>query len=209
MIDVLRKHVAPAYRVLVDAKAFLNTEFNDGILHLTGGHIELLRNLVQYANQRTTWVSDYYIGYYLSPDDTDWNLIQASVADLESILMGNNNVIWGYLDRLAENPSDTTMPAGTSDILGAVVPEGEVWEVTGMSATVISATANRLRVGYIADTSYMFVGEKITPGSDVLYNFPMDAILKEGDRCFWRFYGMTLNEDAYCFAWGSKMEVPT
>lgn len=209
MVDVTRKHVAPEHRILVNAKTFLNTEFNDAVLFLTGGHIELLRNLVAYASRRSTWVSAYYIGYYLSPDDTDWDLIQRRVAELEYTLMGNNNVIWGYTDRFAEPVSDTSMPAGTSDILGALVPEGKVWEVTGMSATAISATCDRMRVGYKAGDTFIFVGEKIDPGSDVLYTFPMDVILKEGDRLFWRLYGMTLNEDMYGFAWGYKMEVPT
>jgi len=208
MIDVLRKHVAPAYRVLVDAKAFLNTEFNDGILHLTGGHIELLRNLVQYANRRTTWVSDYYIGYYLSPDDTDWNLIQAAVADLESILMGNNNIIWGYTDRYYENIEDDSMPAGVQNKLGAVVPEGEVWEVTGISFIHSSGSINRVRVGNLIGAEYINVGEKLAPDANTLYCFPCDVILKEGDRVFWRFYNLTLNDDVFCWCWGSKMEVP-
>lgn len=208
MTDFSRKRVAPQHRVLIDGKAFLNTTINAAVLYFTPGQIELMRNLMQYANRRSTFVSDYYIGYYLEPDDADWNLIQQEVADLEETLMGNNNVIWGYKDRHAENPSNTSMPAGTSDILGALVPEGEVWEVTGMSCTAISATCNRMRVGYKADTTFMFAGEKIDPGSDVLYSFPMDVILKEGDRLFWRLYGMTLNDDAYGFGWGSEMEVP-
>lgn len=209
MIDVLRKHVAPQSRVLVDAKAFLNPQFADAVLFLTGGHIELLRNLVQYANRRSTWVSDYYIGYYLSPDDTDWNLIQERVAELEYKLMGSNNVIWGYADRYGEAKEELSMPAGNSDLLGLEVPEGEVWEITGMSIVAVSATINELRVGYFADTERINVNGVLAPSTNVFYPFGMDLILKEGDSVFWRFYNMTLNDDVYCYAWGSKMEIPT
>lgn len=209
MVDVTRKHVAPAHRILVDAKAFLNPEFSDAVLYFTGGQIELMRNLVDYANRRTTFVSDYYIGYYLSPDDTDWNLIQQRVADLEETLMGNNNVIWGYTDRYYDLVTDTAMPAGESDKLSTVVPAGEVWEITGMSVIVTSASCNRIRLGPYISASYVNVGEKLAPASDTLYSFPICATLKEGDRLFWRFYNLTLNDDVYCYAWGSKMEVPT
>lgn len=209
MIDVLRKHVAPAHRILVDAKAFLNPEFSDAVLYFTGGQIELMRNLVDYANRRTTFVSDYYIGYYLSPDDTDWNLIQAVVADLESVLMGNNNVVWGFSDRYYENIEDESMPAGVQDKLGAVVPEGEVWEATGMSFIHSSGSINRVRVGLLIGSEYINVGEVLAPDANTLYPIHCDIILKEGDRLFWRFYNLTLNDDVWGWAWGSKMEVPT
>lgn len=208
MVDVLRKHVAPQYRVLVDGKAFLNTTINDGVLYFTAGQIELMRNLMQYANRRTTWVSDYYIGYYLSPTDEDWDLIQQEVADLEDTLMGNNNVIWGYADRYAEALEEFDLPAGVSDILCAEVPEGEVWEITGMVLVMNSLTCNQIRVGFFADTVRVFVNGFAAPTSNVHYPFSMDVILKEGDRMFGRFYNMTLNDDGHVFVWGSKMEVP-
>ncbi|GAG80732.1 unnamed protein product, partial [marine sediment metagenome] len=129
MVDVLRKHVAPQYRVLVDAKAFLNTQINAAVLYFTPGQIELMRNMMQYANRRTTWVSDYYIGYYLSPDDTDWNLIQAEVADLEDTLMGNNNVLFGYNDRIVEDLGGTKSGAGQYAASSTAVPAGYVHRI--------------------------------------------------------------------------------
>jgi len=209
MPDITRKHVAPQYRVLVSAKTFLNPTFPDSVVFLTGGHIELLRNLMQYANRRTTWVSDYYIGYYLSPDDFNWDLIQERVAELEYRLMGNNNVIWGYVDRYADILAETSMPAGISNIYGATVPEGEVWEVTGLSFTALGGTCDRIRAGFETAGGQVIVIEKLLPVADVMYNYNVDMILKEGDKVYFRFYGMTLNDDVYAYAWGSKMEVPT
>lgn len=204
----MRKHVAPQHRVLVDAKAFLNTTIAAGVLYFTPGQIELMRNLMQYANRRSTWVSDYYVGYYLSPDDTDWDLIQERVADLEETLMGNNNVIWGYTDRLADYKTEGSMPAGNSDILGTVVPEGEVWEVTGMSFETVSATCTGVRLGYETAEERIIVNNQLSVVTNTIYSFGMDLILRHTDKCFWRFYGMTLNDDVHCYAWGSKMEVP-
>lgn len=209
MVDVTRKHVAPEYRVLVNAKTFLNPDFSDACLFFTGGQIELMRNLMQYANRRSTFVSAYWIGYYESPDDADWNLIQQRVADLEETLMGNNNVIWGFSDRYYEVITDESMPAGIGELLGGVVPEGEVWEVTGMSFIHSSASVNRARVGPKYGALYINVGEVISPAASTLYSFNMDVILKEGDRLYWKFYNLTLNDDVYAWAWGSKMEVPT
>lgn len=209
MIDVLRKHVSSQQRILVDANAFLNTEFRDACLFFTGGHIELMRNLVEYANRRSTWVSDYYIGYYLSPDDTDWNLIQQSVADLEGILMSTNVTVWGYTDRYYENIEDLSMAAGIQNKLGTVVPEGEVWEVTGISVMHSSGSVSRIRVGNLIEAEYVNVGEKLAPDANTLYSFPCCVVLKKSDRLFWRFYDLTLNDDVFCWAWGSKMAIPT
>lgn len=209
MVDVLRKRVAPAHRVLIDGKAFLNTTINPAVMYFTPGQIELMRNLMQYANRRETFVSDYYIGYYLIPTDADWNLIQQEVADLEETLMGNNNILWGYSDQYYDVLQDLSMPAGVQDMYGSVVPAGEVWEVTGMSFIHSSATINRVRIGFLDGALYVTVGEVMAPAASTLYSFNMDAILKEGDKLYYRFYNLTLDDDVYGWAWGSKMEVPT
>jgi len=208
MVDVLRKRVAPQHRVLIDGKAFLNTTINAAVLYFTPGQIELMRNLMQYANRRTTWVSDYYVGYYLIPTDEDWNLIQQEVADLEETLMGNNNVIWGYNDVYNDAEIDTAMPAGISSLFGDIVPEGEVWVVTGISAFVVSSTCNQIAVGYVGEVGTVFCDNASPIGSGVVYPFKVDLRLKEGHKAFVRFYNMTLNDDAYAYWWGYKMEVP-
>ena len=207
MVDVLRKHVAPAHRILVDAKAFLNTEFDDAVLFFTGGQIELMRNLVDYANRRTTFVSDYYIGYYLSPTDADWNLIQASVADLEGTLMGNPNTIWGYHDTYLEEIVEPDMPAGNSNIDGATVPEGEVWRITGYSAQIISATCTGWWLVVDSSPDDCIVDAMYGPATGIVYPEKLDVVLKEGDHLYGRFYTMTLNDDAYLYLWGYKMKV--
>lgn len=87
MSDPFRRHKYAVNRILIPAARILSPEFNAAYLYFTGAHIELLRNLVDYANRRTTFVDEYHDGYYLSPDDTDWNLLQIIIAELEDMLM--------------------------------------------------------------------------------------------------------------------------
>lgn len=208
MVDVLRKHVAPQHRVLVNAKTFLNTEFADAVLFLTGGHIELLRNLMQYANRRTTWVSDYYIGYYLSPDDTDWDLIQQRVAELEHTLMGNNNVIFGYNERITEDLGGIKSGDGQYAELSTAVPAGYVHRIEAV--TIRNNTMARGGTGiWLYDGSdYYAIAYELSPSLSV----PLLAVgpftLQEGDQVNVRM-GSCLNGDSIeAGLWGYAMEVP-
>ena len=209
MVDVLRKHVAPQYRILVDAKAFLNTTINDAVLFFTASQIELMRNLVDYANRRTTFVSDYYIGYYLSPDDTDWNLIQGIVADLEGKLMGNNNVIWGYESVYVEAKYNGALPAGDPFLYGATVPEGEVWRLSGAGVLVESASCTKIVFRGVVGGKTIWFTDINTPISGFLYRLQIDIILDEGSYLYAQYSDTTLNDAGRLFLWGHKMEVPT
>lgn len=208
MVDVTRKHVAPQHRVLVNAKAFLNPEFADGVLFFTGGQIELLRNLMQYANRRSTWVSDYYIGYYLSPSDADWNLIQQRVADLEEVLMGNNNVIWGYKEAYSEVKTSITLPAGIDYIYSATPPEGELYRIHNLAFVVGSATCTRAQFYGFIDGRHILFTEQLTPVTMQLYPYSKDIIVQEGGYMYLKLYGLTLNDDVWVYWSGYKMDVP-
>lgn len=208
MTDFSRKRVAPQHRVLIDGKAFLNTTINDAVLYFTAGQIELMRNLMQYANRRSTFVSDYYVGYYLEPDDADWNLIQQEVADLEETLMGNNNVLWGYEDTLRVKVVEPDAIAGTNILETGVVPEGKVWIVNlvrGWNATSQSSSTN---IGVYSDGSNYPLDDLVTPpsGSDVRFTGTLP--LKEGDKIRFTSWGTTLNDDLYLIVVGSIMDLP-
>jgi len=208
MTDILRRHKYPQNKMLLPGYSFLNPVIRDAVMHFTAGQIELMRNLTDYANQRDSWVWEYKTSYYLEPDDAEWDLIQQEVADLEGKLMGNNNVIWGYNDVYNDSVVDTAMPAGISSLNGETVPEGEVWVVTGISAFVVSSTCNQIAVGYVGEVGTTFCDNASPIGSGVVYPFKIDLRLKEGHKAFARFYNMTLNDDAYVYFWGYKMEVP-
>lgn len=208
MVDVLRKHVAPQYRVLVDAKAFLNTTISGAVLYFTPGQIELMRNLMQYANRRTTFVSDYYIGYYLSPDDTDWDLIQQQVADMEYKLMGNNNILWGYEDTLRIKELEDDAAAGTVVLETDAVPEGKLWVVNlvrGWNATSQSSSTNVV----VRSSGVNYPMDNLTtPPSGVEVEFTGRLPMKEGDTVRFTSWGTTLHDDLYLVVLGSVMDLP-
>lgn len=95
MVDPLRRHKYAFNRILIPAARILSPEFNAVYIFLTGSHVEILRNLLDYANRQHTFVDEYHDGYYISPDDTDWALIRLIVAELELMLMGT---VLGFYD---------------------------------------------------------------------------------------------------------------
>ena len=208
MVDVLRKHVAPAYRILVSAKAFLNTTIADGVFYFTASQIELMRNLVDYANRRTTFVSDYYIGYYLSPDDTDWDLIQAIVADLENTLMGNPNTLWGYLDRLADSKTQVKSGDGDHNMTFDTCPEGEVWIVNAVCGHN-GTTACQIEFTML-NPSYFFPVHIFESSGIDEYSIKssLSHIMKEGDYLRVTFRSCIDGDSLSGKITGYKMSVP-
>lgn len=95
MSDPWRRHKYAFNRILVPAARILSPEFNAAYLYFTGAHIELLRNLVEYANRREMFVDEYHEGYYISANDEDWDAISAIVAELEYMLM---TIVLGFYD---------------------------------------------------------------------------------------------------------------
>lgn len=95
MSDPFRRHKYAFNRILVPAARILSPEFNAAYLFFTGAHIELLRNLVEYATRREMFVEEYHEGYYISADDDDWDTISAIVAELEYMLM---TITLGFYD---------------------------------------------------------------------------------------------------------------
>lgn len=208
MVDTLRKHVAPQYRVLVQAKAFMDPDLCDAVVFLTGGQLELLRNLMQYANRRTTFVSDYYIGYYLSPDDYNWNFIQQRVADLEEKLMGNNNVIFGYNERIHEDLGQTKSGNGQYSELSTAVPAGYVHRIEAITIRNTSGARGGTGIWLYADSVYYPMAYVLAPSLGV----PLVAIgpftLQEGDQVNIRMGSCIDGDNIESGLWGYRMEVP-
>lgn len=75
-------------RVLIETERVLDPQFRSTLLTLTGAQIELLRNVVAYLNQSSTFVTEYFDTYYLTPTASEWDKLAAIVADLEETLMG-------------------------------------------------------------------------------------------------------------------------
>ena len=75
-------------RVLIDVGRILDPQFDDVLLCITGAQLEMLRNLTQYLHRHSTFVATYEASRYLTADNSDWDSIQAIVAELEETLMG-------------------------------------------------------------------------------------------------------------------------
>ncbi|MCK5292652.1 MAG: hypothetical protein KAR39_11640 [Thermoplasmata archaeon] len=95
MSDPLRRHKYALNRILIPAARILSPEFNAVYVFLSGSHVELLRNLLDYATRETSFVDEYHDGYYIIPDSDDWDDISAIVASLEEMLMTS---IVGFYD---------------------------------------------------------------------------------------------------------------
>jgi len=61
-------------RVLIDTVRVLDPQFPSTLICLDGAELEMLRNLTQYLHWRSTFAQGYETGYYLAPDNDDWDI---------------------------------------------------------------------------------------------------------------------------------------
>lgn len=168
--------------VLIDSARVLSSTFPTIGVALTGNELEILRNILNYATRRRTFVGVYHDNYYLVADDDDWLEIEETVANLEEKLMGNENTIFGYNNRLFTR-EDHTMLADVDWVQNHdAVPEGEVWIVTGISF-FSSKTDGSVTPLAAMPTVSSAVGETVTYLANV-WNVasPLYHVLKEDDH---------------------------
>lgn len=87
----IKKYYDP--RVLISVSDVLQSDFPDSLVCLTGAQLNILRNLMQYAERRSTWVSEYGTDHYLAPTNEEWDNLQGIVAELEETLMGCSDIV--------------------------------------------------------------------------------------------------------------------
>jgi len=195
-------------RVLIEAQRILNPQFDDAVVFLSGAQIELLRNVSQYLNRLTTYVAEYNPGYYLTPTIEDFDSILEIVADMEETLMGNPNTIWGYSDVYQRIHTILSSPAGEANMWGDFVPEGEVWRILQIAVETNSASCTKVRVRAIIDIAQHIIQEVKAPTLDDLHPLSVDVVLKDGDRMYFTWSGMTLGDAAMAYYSGYRMVVP-
>ena len=195
-------------RVLIDSGKILSTTFDDGDLYFTGPQIELMRNLMQYANRPDSYVSDYEPGYYVIPNDTDWDAIQAIVADLEEVLMGNPNTLWGYADRLISQHVTDNAAVGTNTMQCAQPAAGEVYRVTSITWFNNTSVSSPVVLQLILGTIEYYLTIEWAPVAGIPVNIIGDWILKAGDYVRATFFDCTAGDDLYLQVAGYVMLVP-
>lgn len=88
MSEGWRKRLYYKPRIVMATNDVLESTFPAAILCVSGGQLNILRNLVQYAERRATFASEYHEHYYLTPTEEEWESLQAVVAELQGELMG-------------------------------------------------------------------------------------------------------------------------
>ena len=209
MSEVERRRRYVESRVLMSSAAILNPTFDDGDLYFTGSQIEIMRNLVQYANRPENYAAEWELGYYLTPDNDDWDDIQAIVADLEETLMGNPNTLWGYADRWAEYAEQVSTGGVATNVLTATIPAGTVHKLEGLTIEHNDTVARSMFVAVVGDgvTVQIYKDGALAPNITALV--PADYTLKAGDVVQCTVWSLADTKWGFLNLWGSKMVVPT
>ena len=208
MSETERRQRYVTNRVLIEAQRILNPQFDDAVVFLSGAQIELLRNVTQYLNRQSAYVAEYNPGYYLTPTVEDFDSILEIVADMEETLMGNPNTIWGYSDVYERIHNLASSPAGEANMWGDVVPEGEVWRILQAALETDSVSCTKVRVRAVIDNTQHVVQEVKSPTLNDLHSLAIDVVLKDGDRLYFTWSGMTLGDSAQAYYSGYRMVVP-
>ena len=208
MSEVERRRAYNAQRVLIDSSRILSTTFDDGDLYFTGPQIELMRNLMQYANRIESYVAEYEPGHYLTPDNDDWDDIQAIVADLEEVLMGNPNTLWGYTDIWSERVFDDNADAGVNLLQGAVVPAGFVCVLQAAHIRNINSAGGSSFINAMCDAApvYLCFTDALAWNTPLMWGGQI--VLHAGDRVQAYMLNCTAGDDIELVYTGYMVAVP-
>lgn len=195
-------------RVLLESSRIYRPLLPACWVYLTSAQVEMMRNMTQYLNRPSTYVEEYHGGGYLTPNAEQFDGIQAIVANLEEKLMGNENVLWGYNDRIALEEHNFDTPAGVVYLVFDTVPANEVWVLTSITwvNTITNPSVSYAQVYDGVDEWNIY--NVSLPGANVYKSITCHVVLKEDDRLRVGFNGCTLHDAVYAWATGYKMVVP-
>ena len=195
-------------RVLIETSRMYRPEFAPAAVQLTGAQVEMLRNMTQYLNRPNTYVEEYEVDKYLTPSASQFDGIQAIVANLEEKLMGNENVIWGYTDRyIVEDDHDSDVDDHFVINFGAVSAD-EVLRIHGVGVYRASVADKYARVQVVVSAGPVTVADVDMPIAGRCYTELLDVVLKEGDNIRVTYMDATIGETVLTTLWGYKMVVP-
>ena len=194
-------------RVLIESERVITPTLPGVTLQLSGGQVEMLRNIVYHLGSRNTFVSEYFDIDYEAPDDDDWETITTLVADLEYKLMGNENVPWGFNDGYVQRVQE--LDAVVNDYLeSSTVPAYKVYVVQSVTAKNLTNDFTLLQVfvmyGAVFGPTLIY---QSAPVANTPYTWNGSIALMEG--MFLRAYynGNTVGDDLDLSVCGYKMVV--
>jgi len=184
MTETWRRKSYYTPRVLIDVGRVLSPEFPDSLLCLTGAQQELLRNLTQYLHRRSTFVSEYHDGFYLGPDNDDWDELQAIVAELEETLMGCQeftdlleSVLACVCQSAALQQHDAYLGPGTQEAIDKYMTDGGL-QVEDTYGGTVPADGERCAIAQLTfATAYEFLTEYTAPLSSALVAIVLPAAM--------------------------------
>lgn len=195
-------------RVLIVASRVLDSQFPAVSIELSGAQLEMLRNMTQYLNERTTFVDTYWENYYEIPGNDDWDAILAIVADLEAKLMGNGNTTFGYEDRLFLTVTHVKSGSGAYTLNVGIVPAGYVYVLNVMMSVNADKTVTQrhlLTAGAVQAEVAIFIDQESPKWAT---NDRQHYILKEDDSFRVKFEACDDGDTLIGRVWGYRMAVP-
>ncbi len=195
-------------RVLIETARVLSSTFDDAIVYLTGVQLEMLRNVTQYLRRLETYATEYNPGYYLTPTPGDYDDILAIVSELEEVLMGNPNTIWGYDDSIAEAWSTTKSGAGDLTRIVVTVPAGYLYVLQTVQTRNTDTVVLHQHVLYRSPQEYEIEVFDAHPVGEYAIAKKLPYVLKAGDQYRVRFYDCADGDALQVRYWGYQMRVP-
>lgn len=126
---------------------------------------------------------------------------------MPGLLYSEENMVWGYYDRLIEVKTIADATVGSNLISHTGVPAGEVWVMYGV-AIRDNATASPARCWLYDGVTYHPLFDFGALTADTYKTFlPGHIVLKAGDRICVEFTACALHDILYSEIWGYKMQV--
>lgn len=195
-------------RVLIESDRVLNPDFPALWMYLTSAQVELLRNVVSYLQELSTFVKTYESEYYLTPGNVDFGDILAIVADVEEKLMGSENTVLGYDDRIFEKVDFTVTSAGTNILQMVPVTSGFVYflqAVTTRNDSKVTTQTKSLATG----DDQLVIDRVANAAQNIWHTITVSNILlRQGDAFEGTFLGCDIGDVLHMKIWGYKMIVP-
>lgn len=181
MSEVERRRSHWYNAILIESDRVLNPVHDDAVIYITGAQVELLRNITVYLRRRHTYVDENHPGYYLVPDDSDFDDILAIVSDLEETLMGNPNTLFGYSEQLHVDGGETKSGDGNYTASSGQVPAEKIWLVQSITFQNRTAARGAVHIWVQLGGDRQWLIQNDNPGT-VLQTWTGCIVLKEDDE---------------------------
>lgn len=194
-------------QILIQTERVLHTQFRNQVVSLNGQEIEILRNLMSYAHDTRTFVSEYGSYYYVTPSEKDWDVIEEVRDGLEAKLMGNENTIFGVNNVLAVAQYRQVIPGNDLVTIGPV-PDDEIWVLQTLQyrTMTVASTVNAAHVKTETGSPVNF-DQDDNPAAGVMHIYPGNpVVIMSGGRLTVTFYLTTQGDYLQVEATGYKMK---